>query len=62
LLFDIVYVSSKYMSGFLMAHAKVFVLLLLRIVQLDFYNHLQVFQLIEKLLLDIFFSVFSVVM
>jgi len=50
------------MSGFLMAHAKVFVLLLLRIVQLDFYNHLQVFQLIEKLLLDIFFSVFSVVM
>lgn len=47
MLFDTIYVSSKYVSGFVMVHIKIFLLFLLRIIQLDLCNHLQVLQLIE---------------
>lgn len=47
MLFDTVYVLSKYVSGFVMLCLMIFLLLLLKIVWLDFCSHLKVVQLIE---------------
>lgn len=47
MLFDTVYVLSKYVSGFVMLCLMIFLLLLLKIFWLDFCSHLKVVQLIE---------------
>lgn len=60
MLFDTVYVLSKYVSGFVMLCLMIFLLLLLKIVWLDFCSHLKVVQLIEirSLFLEYFLLLF----